>query len=167
MSKKYLVIFSLICLFSFGCAKQQPTQKENLPDIKIVSSSYVPYSLLTNMLDNISLSLLITPGTEAHSFEPNAQNLIDLERADIFFYTSNNTEPWAKNIKKGYALSNNLPILIDGDPHTWLNFDNAIKMLDNIYEILGQKYPSKQEYFAQKYTETKTKINDIKTLFFQ
>ncbi len=51
--------------------------------------------------DKVDLSMLLPPGVEAHTFEPKPQDIVRLNKADVFLYTGEFMEPWATNVLKG------------------------------------------------------------------
>jgi len=61
--------------------------------------------------DKVEVSLLLPPGVEPHSFEPKPSDIAQISRADVFIYTGEFMEPWAKDIISG--VSNKKIIVVD------------------------------------------------------
>ncbi len=49
----------------------------------------------------VSVSLLLPPGVEAHSFDPSPGDVLKVSRAHVFLYTGEAMEPWAGDFLKG------------------------------------------------------------------
>lgn len=114
--------------------------------------------------DRVRVSLLLPPGVEAHSFEPTPADIVLISRADVFVFTGRFMEPWIDDILKGVANKNlkvvdastGIALASGGpgepagapDPHIWLDFDNAKKMVDKIVRGLSEKDPVHARYYA-------------------
>ncbi len=124
----------------------------------------------------IEVKLLTPPGAEAHSFEPKPSDIIAAKKAVAFIYTNDAMEPWAERFASSAAGKNTLVIeaakgipLVpaetpdehirhahaagahghaDGDPHVWMDLDNAARMAENIAAGLGEKDPANRAYYA-------------------
>ncbi|HLO27141.1 MAG TPA: zinc ABC transporter substrate-binding protein, partial [Geobacteraceae bacterium] len=118
----------------------------------------------------VEARLLLPPGIEPHNFEPRPEDVIQLNKADIFIYTNSYMEPWADGLLKGIpnkglevvdASAGVTFIRVAGpdehaehgtgghdhhgegmDPHVWLSIPNAEKMVDNITAALAKKDPA-------------------------
>ncbi len=120
---------------------------EQTPKIKVAVSSYVPYAIAKETLnDAADITMVIPPGTEPHSFEPLPKTVIEIHQNEFFFYTSDRMEPWAKKIsnEEGLALDSNMPSA-EGDPHIWMDFNNVSAMAQNMAMYIAQKYPQKEQ----------------------
>lgn len=120
--------------------------------------------------ERVSVTMLLPPGVEPHSFEPKPDDLLRVSRADLFIYTNRFMEPWAAELLKGMGSSR--PAVVDAsvgvnllptggarvtahehdghdsphreggmDPHIWLDFDNARNMVGTIAAALSQRDP--------------------------
>lgn len=56
--------------------------------------------------EKVNVTLLLPPGVEAHSFEPKPSDIVKVNEADIFIYTGEFMEPWAKDIINGVSSEN-------------------------------------------------------------
>jgi zinc transport system substrate-binding protein len=127
------------------------------------------------------VTLLLPPGAEPHGFEPKPADIVRLNKADVFLYTSPDMEPWAADIIKGLQ-NKNLEVVDtsqgvitgqghekkghrddhqDGhrhghhdhsgtaDPHIWLDFGNAVRMVENIRDGLVKKDPTGKDVYEK------------------
>src|SRR6516165_6966170 len=60
--------------------------------------------------DRVEVSLLLPPGVEPHEFEPKPEDIVRINRADLFIYSNRYMEPWAVDILKGAGNRRTLPV---------------------------------------------------------
>lgn len=148
----FLALFISIYLSSL---KEDEGSETNLTsvskdeEILVVSSLFPWYDLVKEIGgDRVKSVLLLSPGLDAHSFEPKPQDILRISQSAIFFYTNKEMEPWAKDLTQ--SLNNSLKIVAlaedmsqleveheadhdhadehddnheheHGDPHVWLD----------------------------------------------
>lgn len=90
-----ILIFGI--LFSFAsCSKSSSTAAEN-DKINIVVTTFPCYDFVraaTKDLDNINIKMLIKPGAEIHSYDPTPQDLIAIQKSDLFVYNGGESDKW-------------------------------------------------------------------------
>ena len=132
--------------------------------------------------DKAQVSLLLPPGVEPHSFEPRPEDVVRVNRADLFVFTNEAMEPWAASILSGLdrgkvqvVEGGKRIILIQGpasdqhreghgeaheghgeahegkggDPHIWLDFDNARTIAKNILAAYVARDQANKGYYEQ------------------
>jgi len=176
----------LLCVLVDACGKQ-----EDLPPadgkIKIVASLFPLYDFTRQIgQQKVDVTLLLPPGVEAHAFEPTPADMKRLSRADVFIFTGRFMEPWVSDLLKG--VENEKLVVIDAskgallrtsaekpaekgyphgehaggtDPHFWLDFTNAIKMVDVITDGLCVKDPENQQFYRKNAEAYKTKLTAL------
>ena len=94
-----ILIFGI--LFSFAsCSKSTSTAAEN-DKINIVVTTFPCYDFVraaTKDLDNINIKMLIKPGAEIHSYDPTPQDLIAIQKSDLFVYNGGESDEWVDEI---------------------------------------------------------------------
>jgi zinc transport system substrate-binding protein len=136
--------------------------------------------------------LLLPPGVEPHSFEPKPGDVLKVQSADLFIYTGSEMEPWAERFVKSIGTDRLIvvdagegiigeekthKILENGtskgasgeqhyhdnvDPHVWLDFSNAQKLVDAIVDGFVRKDPDHRDYYignAQDYKQRLAKLD--------
>ncbi|MCD8349390.1 MAG: metal ABC transporter substrate-binding protein [Planctomycetaceae bacterium] len=63
--------------------------------------------------DHADVRLLLPPGAESHSFEPTPADMRAIADADIFIYTGEHMEPWAKRLADSAASDAGGPTIVD------------------------------------------------------
>lgn len=118
------------------------------------------------------VTLLLPPGTESHSFDPKPGDILRIQNADLFLYTGDDMEPWAKSITESINndavkivdCSTNIELLDSGDhdhgadPHIWLNPANAVKIVDTILDAMIEKDPENSAFYTENAENYKKKL---------
>ena len=94
-----ILIFGLF--FNFvACSKSSSTAAEN-DKINIVVTTFPCYDFVravTKDIPNIQIKMLIKPGAEIHSFDPTPQDLIAIQKSDLFIYNGGESDHWVDEI---------------------------------------------------------------------
>ena len=179
-----LSVLFLFCVLALSC---QGKETANVPGrLAVVTTLFPLYDFARNVAGGrADVSLLLPPGIEPHGFEPRPADIVKLNAADLFIYTSPYMEPWAQVLIKGVqsgkleVIQAGRDILPEGnlpvpphrherrdqaassgpeavDPHIWLDFANAAKMVETIRDGFIRKDPAGREIYgknAADYTE--------------
>ncbi|HUH66733.1 MAG TPA: zinc ABC transporter substrate-binding protein [Syntrophales bacterium] len=135
--------------------------------------------------DKADVSLLLPPGIEPHAFEPRPTDFRRIQDSDIFLFTGKFMEPWVAGLLKGIDAkslsivdtSKGIPLLEmvnhDGeeyphpgssgtpDPHIWLDFMDAARMIDTITAEFIAKDPGNGNLYARNSHEYKKKLEEL------
>ncbi len=182
-----MLILSFLALIDAACTPESG-QQDTGGKILAVTTLFPLYDFAKNVGgDRVEVTLLLSPGMEPHSFEPRPSDIVKLNRAGLFIYTSASMEPWANDILKG--LQNKDLVIVESsrgipgttpsrgrahhrthddrpeisDPHTWLDFSNAVKMVENIREGFVTRDPGRKELYeknAAAYIDELKKLDD-------
>ncbi|MDO5330683.1 MAG: zinc ABC transporter substrate-binding protein [Bacillota bacterium] len=106
--------------------------------------------------DEVKVYNLTPAGSEPHDYTPTAKTVAGLYDADVILVNGLGLENWVDSLpsqlsEKTHEVTAGIETLqIDGqdDPHVWLDPENAITEMENIYEILCSLYPEKEAVFA-------------------
>lgn len=86
----------LICALS-GCAAPLETPNEN--GISIVTTLFAPYDFAKQVAgEAASVTMLLPPGAESHSYEPTPRDIIAIQEADLFIYAGGENESWMTDV---------------------------------------------------------------------
>jgi zinc transport system substrate-binding protein len=146
-----------------GCHQQEETGKP-----RVVCSLFPLYEFARAVGgDKVEVRLLLPPGVEPHSWEPNASDMVAISKADLFLCVSKDLEPWANDVVRGAARQGlRLMMVTEGietlgetsrDPHIWLDlrYDQAIveriaQALSSIDPDSGDHYQHNAAVYSQK-----------------
>ena len=101
MKKGIVFLITIILVFSLviiGISKTN-NQSQSEEKIKIIATLFPQYDFAKQIGgDKVDVSLLLTPGTETHTYEPTPQDIINVNKADLYIYTGKYMEPWSDKI---------------------------------------------------------------------
>lgn len=182
----FLVISTLLFSSCIFFVSTRTGTKEESENIKIVATLFPQYDFAKQVGgDKVEVSLLLTPGTETHTYEPTPQDIVKVNNADIFIYTGKYMEPWSEKIASSIEpgtrildVSKNIQLAEadydehedveheefhthEYDPHIWLNPENAIQMVKNVTEELCSIDPENSEYYISNSNRYITEIGNL------
>ena len=176
MIKKAIALLSalvlIICCFA-GCSD---TKKTDDGKISIVCTLFPMYDWARNIIgennDDVELTLLLDSGTDLHSYQPNAADIIKITSADLFIYVGGTSDKWVDDVFKTSPSDtvkiNLMEVLGEGvfdeetvegmeaeeeeetdekeyDEHVWLSLKNADKFCTYIKDALIKLDPAHQK----------------------
>ena len=194
MKKGLIFIIISIIIFSACIVIIKPNEENKQDDnrVQIVATLFPQYDFAKQIGgDKVNVSLLLTPGTETHTYEPTPQDLIRINDSDLFVYTGKYMEPWAERIvgsidsdTKILDASKNINLIHseddeheeedqeehnheeehhhhEFDPHIWLDPQNAIVMVNNITEEICLIDKENEEYYRANSKKIISEINNL------
>jgi len=194
---KAISIFAIFLLIA-SCVKQEESSQKKM---HVITTLFPLYDFAKRIgKDKVSVSLLLPPGVDAHSFEPKPDDVLNINKAKLFVYTGRYMEPWVEKILK--SIDNKNLVIVDTsngiefvvkeeeddedhnhrhegkiDPHIWLDFVNAKKMVDNMLQGFiktdsenGEFYKNNAEILKKELDELderyKIGLSNCKTRYF-
>jgi zinc transport system substrate-binding protein len=137
-------------------------QKPGAGKIRAIASLFPLYDFAREISgERADVIMMLPPGVEPHSFEPKPGDILDLQTADIFIYMGRAMEPWAEGLLKGVRNEKLLVVDAskgilqdmhapgDADPHLWLDFAYARKMVDSILDALLIKDGRNRDFYVE------------------
>ena len=108
MFKKIIAAVVILALaFSFaGCSK---TQQASSKGIKVVCATAPLYDWtrkITEGTEGTDLSLVIGNGTDLHSFQPSAKDIVAIKSADVLIYVGGESDGWIRDALKDTSNKN-------------------------------------------------------------
>ena len=96
---KRLLCVLLCTLLLVSCSSAAATAGQDDGRIKIMATLFPQYDFARNIAgDRADVTLLLPPGTEAHTFEPRPSDIAAISGCDLFLYTGDEMEPWAATL---------------------------------------------------------------------
>ena len=103
MSKIFLVMLVLMMLLT-GCNNENINNEDGT--LKVVTTIFPSFDFARAIgADNVSLSMLIKPGGETHSYEPSPKDITDIQNSDLFIYVGGEGERWVETILESMDTS--------------------------------------------------------------
>ncbi len=116
MKNTLIFLISMFMLvFLISCSEQDE-------QTDIVTTMYTHYDLAKHIAgDELTVSMLVPLGQDIHSFEATSKDMISIENAKLFLYTSDEIDTWISD-----------PNEIGGDDTIVVNMSEAIHHVDEI-----------------------------------
>lgn len=168
-------LFLLICIIAviatclIGCGRDED-------NLKVVVTAYAPYDLLTEIVgdSDIEVIFLSEDGADPHSFQPTAEDFVNIYSADLFIYLDGQAEAWcADAVKRCHESGGKTLALVEAaveaehhheheghdhgaDEHVWLSPVLAERMCSAMTEALCEVDADN----ADKYRNNLAKVTD-------
>lgn len=89
-------IISFVVLFLTGCYEKTDDNR-----LKIVTTIFPQYDFASHITgDKANITMLLTPGSESHTYEPSPSDIAKIQQADLFIYNGGESEVWVDEILK-------------------------------------------------------------------
>ena len=143
IKKIFILLFIFLCV---GCSKDNSNNEK----LSVVTTIYPYYDFTRNIIGNDdNVTLLLSPGSELHSYEPTPKDIVKINKADIFIYTGGESDEWVEEVLDSidnkelkiiklidyvdvYNEELNDKVYNDIDEHIWTSPINAIKIIEVI-----------------------------------
>lgn len=100
----FLVMTLCITLLS-GCTQASADYSED-KELSIVTTCFPPYDFARAVKgDTDNITMLLSVGAEAHSYEPTPLDILKIQKCDVFIYIGGEGEVWADEILKSMDTS--------------------------------------------------------------
>lgn len=185
------VLLTAILLISvFGGCTARIQDSDNL---KIVCTVFPYYDWVRNIVkgtENTEIVLLLNTGTDLHSYQPTAEDIVTISSADIFIYTGGTSDAWVNDVlstsrnEKTKAMNlceilgeDNLYCVEEAgeeghrheedghnhthDEHIWLSLNNAVTLTEAIAAAIIEKDPENKDLYEQ---NCLAYVNELKAL---
>ena len=105
-----LILICTLCLALCACG-QQAQAPETDGGVNIVATVFPAYDFARQIAgDDGNVTLLIPPGSEAHSYEPTPQDIIRMQNCDLLVCNGGESEAWLDEILGG--MGNEIPTVV-------------------------------------------------------
>lgn len=183
-----LIIFITASSFS-SCSSDKENVKKDSSKISVVTTIFPYYDFTRSIAgDKADIKLLLSPGSEPHSYEPSPSDIVAIENCDIFIYNGGESDEWVESVldsienknMKVMRMMDYVDLLYEQnfdhdeheheendehgeeyDEHIWTSIRNAEKLTDAIYDELSSCDFANKEIYAK---NRDTYINKLQTL---
>lgn len=178
------VLLAAVVLLS-GCSL--PSEKPYDGKLRIVTTIFPAYDFARQVFgDTADITLLLKPGTESHSYDPSARDIVRIDSCDLFIYNGGESDAWVENILKSADEVNALRMMdavealtedhegiveTDGDhdrdkddeydEHIWTSPKNAALIVDSILEAAVTLAPENKALYESAAGEYIAGINAL------
>ena len=187
------IVLTAVCLSACGTGSEQGTEAEG--KLKIVTDIYAVYDWTNRIMGDESengVILLTDNGTDLHSYQPSAEDILDLTTCDVLIYVGGQSDAFIDDALKNsmnddMKVVNMIDILGDSvreetltegmeaeeeeedeveyDEHVWLSLRNAEVICDSICEALIQADPENEELYRKNLEEYESELSALDAEF--
>jgi len=183
--KRFFILFcALVLLVLFpGCRRTQiPGEEGKLNVVSLIFPTYDFVRVIAG--DKVNLVMLLPPGTESHSYEPSARDIIILRESDLFIYPGGQGAKWVDRILGSMNVPQmkvlNLMEIVDAveeelvegmedddeeipalDEHVWTSPRNAGIIVAAITEALCELDSANAGFYRQNAADYRAKLDEL------
>ncbi|MFA5167364.1 MAG: zinc ABC transporter substrate-binding protein [Candidatus Omnitrophota bacterium] len=188
---KKITVITLTIFLGIG-AFVSAQAKETDASLEVAATLFPTYDFARQIgKDKTHVTLLLPPGVESHAFEPRPSDAARISKSDIFIYTGEFMEPWAKDLLAGTSseallvvdASRGIELMADEDhdgeeehheearhhggkdPHIWTDLANAQKMVATITESFCEKDAENCAFYRANAASYNAKLADLDQRF--
>ncbi|MGN0507659.1 MAG: metal ABC transporter substrate-binding protein [Ruminococcus sp.] len=93
----FIVFTTLFTLTSCSSAKSE--SKNDSGKVSVVTTIFPYYDFTRSIAgDKADIKLLLSPGSEPHSYEPSPSDIVAIENCDIFIYNGGESDEWVESV---------------------------------------------------------------------
>lgn len=178
------IIFISLSMTACSTGSKDTADNGNL---NIVATIFPQYDFVRQIGgDKVNLSMLLPPGSEAHTFDPTVQDIQRIMDADIFIYVGGVSDSWIDDILDAVSTEKTEVISlmditgaveeeitegmdaeeenddeVEYDEHVWTSPKNAIKICDYICEKMCSKDVENAPYFKENLNKYVKSLNEL------
>ncbi|MCM1308676.1 MAG: metal ABC transporter substrate-binding protein [Butyrivibrio sp.] len=172
-----------------GCA---PEPADGDGRISVVSTIFAPYDFVRQIAgEHVENTMLLKPGTDAHSYEPTPRDIISLQKCDLFIYVGGENDAWVEDMLSSMDTSSMRTIrlldcveeryeeeLVEGmdggghgdsheaenadwDEHVWTSPVNAALICEEIAEVLARLDGENAEIYQKNTAAYKRELSEL------
>lgn len=171
----------LVVYVAGGCTNQQAEESEKVQVVVTIP----PQAEFTEKVgkDRVEVTVMVPPGASPHTYEPTPRQLTKVSNAHLYAAVGSGIEFELAWMDKIIGMNENM-VIVDCsqgvelirehedeehehfghegyDPHIWLSPENAVIMVENIYQGLIQIDAENKEYYTQNKNEYVKELNDL------
>lgn len=170
-----------------GCSLVEKPQDGKL---QIVTTIFPAYDFAREIFgDKAEITLLLKSGTESHSYDPSARDIVKIDGSDLFIYNGGESDAWVENILKTADEVNAVKMMSfvealeeeeligvenhdehdhdedEYDEHIWTSPKNAALIVEGIASEAARLDAANANYYTKNAAEYSEKILDLDSRF--
>lgn len=176
--KTTLIILVVLLLGGGGFAlyKTQHVSPTASGKLQVVASFY-PLAEFTRQVtgDHADITTITPAGAEPHDYEPTPQDIVNLQKAKVFFYNGSGVESWVQkavtdldaskttsfNMSDQFSLLQSTEDANTTDPHIWLDPVNAQKEVQLIADAVRKADPTNALFYQANADRYRQQLADL------
>lgn len=193
MKRLMALLAALIMLC--GCSAGKGESSEKLSEkLSVVTTIFPAYDFARQVFgDTAEVTMLLKPGTESHTYDPTARDIVKINDCDLFIFNGGESDSWVEGILEAAEGVRTLRMMdvvealeeehIEGmeeetheheetdgaeyDEHIWTSPKNAVKIVESIKSAAGEIAPENKELYSDAADKYIGEINELDSDFKQ
>lgn len=182
------VIAATLITMLCGCSNAESGKSKD--KLQIITTIFPAYDFARAVFgDTADITMLITPGSEIHSYDPSARDIVKIDNCDLFIYNGGESDSWVDTMLKSTGEINTLRMMDsvealeeeelengdsheehgehdeEYDEHIWTSPKNAALIMESVKSAAMELNPEKSELYEQRAGEYVKQINDLDKRF--
>jgi len=152
------ILFFAATIFLLRCSTPTPQKSQKLH----VAASIAPLADFVQKIggSRVDVLTIVPPASNPHTFELTPGLMKKISRADLLVFNGVGLEGWLDNVKDNltdakivyaatglHILAGDEEHYAQGNPHVWLNPQNAVAMVKRIFAALTEVDPTNKRYY--------------------
>jgi zinc transport system substrate-binding protein len=109
--KKLIITIISFCMLLPLCGCKGGSYESGGQGLNIITTVFPAYDFAKELAgDKANVCLLVPPGSESHSYEPTAQDILKLQSCDLLIYNGGESESWVEDILD--SMDGEIPTLV-------------------------------------------------------
>ncbi len=193
MKRLMALLAALIMLC--GCSAGKGESSEKLSEkLSVVTTIFPAYDFARQVFgDTAEVTMLLKPGTESHTYDPTARDIVKINDCDLFIFNGGESDSWVEGILEAADGVRTLRMMdvvealeeehIEGmeeethehektdgaeyDEHIWTSPKNAVKIVESIKSAAVEIAPENKELYSDATDKYIGEINELDSDFKQ
>lgn len=187
---KRVIVVAVAALITMLCGCSNMESGKSDEKLQIITTIFPAYDFARAVFgDTADITLLLTPGSESHSYDPSARDIVKIENCDLFIYNGGESDSWVDTMLKSANEINTLRMMDsvealeeeelengdiheehdhkdeEYDEHIWTSPKNAALIVESVKSVAVRLNPEKSVLYEQRAGEYTRKINDLDKRF--
>ncbi len=104
------ILSAALLLSASGCVGVEAPEDERR--LSVITTIYPAYDFARQVFgDTAEVTLLLKPGTESHTYDPSAKDIVRINNCDLFIYNGGESDQWVSSILDGAEDINTLRMM--------------------------------------------------------
>lgn len=189
--KYILTVFLCAALAACSTTDSKEEAETSEKSLSIVATIFPAYDWVREILGgnpgNVQLTFLLDSGTDMHSYQPTAADMVNIAECDLFVYTGGESDSWTADAIRESVNPDLTPLslmdvlsdsvreeeIIEGmqaeeeeeeaeyDEHVWLSLSRAEKAVETIAGVIAEKDPENAQTYRDNADSYIQKLEDL------
>lgn len=170
-----------------GCSSNEQQNNADSDKLSIVTTIFPAYDFARQVFgDTANVTMLLKPGTESHSYDPTARDIVKIDSCDLFIYNGGESDAWVEGILDAADGVNTLRMMdavealeeehVEGmqdedddhdehedeyDEHIWTSPKNAALIVESVLSAAEKISPENAETYKNNAESYISQINKL------